>query len=215
MAVVQNALIGRTRGSIGGVTFSSWKGLNVAKGKAENVQQPNTEAQLLQRSKMAIIVALFRSIAAIVNTGFKGLAINMSPFNAFTSYNIKNAVAALTATMAELVYASIVIAKGTLTATPITDLSGVAAQLDVVFDFSAIAAAPDQSLLDGALAVVINETNGDISFIGGQADRGAGAETVTMNEALTAGDVVHGYLFFTNEAETVVSDSRYFTYTVA
>ena len=215
MAVTQNTLIGRTRGSIGGVTFSKWKGLNVAKGKAENVQQPNTDAQLLQRSKMAIVVALYRSISAIVNTGFKSLAINMSEFNAFTSFNIKNAVAALSATTAELVYANILIAKGPLSPTAITALAGATAQNEVTISFNPALTAPDQSLTDDTLTVVINETNGDISFLGGADTRADGSTIVTMSEDLTSGDVVHGYLFFLNESEFEVSDSRYFTYTVA
>jgi len=215
MAVTQNTLIGRTRGSIGGVTFSKWKGLNVAKGKAENVQQPNTDAQLLQRSKMAIVVALYRSISSIVQTGFQSLAVNMSEFNAFTSYNIRNAVQALTATTAEWIYPAILVAKGSLTPTSVTGMSGATAQADVALDFSSALGAPDQSPLDGALAVALNVTNGDIAFIGGSANRSNGNVTVTMNENLTSGDVIHGYLFFENETATEVSDSRYFTYTVA
>ena len=215
MAVTQNTLIGRTRGSIGGVTFSKWKGLNVAKGKAENVQQPNTDAQLLQRSKMAIIVALYRSIASIVQTGFRSFAINMSEFNAFTSYNIKNALNPTSPSTAELTYAAILVAKGALTSTSVSDMTGAAAQANVVLTFPPSLAAPDQSLLDGALAVVINETQRTSSFIGGLTTRGDGSSTVSMSEDLQAGDVIHGYLFFESENATEVSDSRYFTYTVA
>ena len=215
MAVTQNTLIGRTRGSIGGVTFSKWKGLNVAKGKAENVQQPNTDAQLLQRDKMTLIVGLYRSISSIVQTGFRSLAVNMSEFNAFTSYNIKNAVQALNATDAELVFADILIAKGALSSTPVTGMSGASAQADVALTYSASLAAPDQSLLDLALAVVINETQGIIAFVGGADNRSDGTTSVSMSENLVSGDVIHGYLFFENEAGTEVSDSTYFTYTVA
>lgn len=94
-------------------------------------------------------------------------------------------------------------------------MSGATAQADVALDFSSALGAPDQSPLDGALAVALNVTNGDIAFIGGSANRSNGNVTVTMNENLTSGDVIHGYLFFENETATEVSDSRYFTYTVA
>jgi len=49
--------------------------------------------------------------------------------------------------------------------------------------------------LDGALAVVINETQRTSSFIGGLTTRGDGSSTVSMSEDLQAGDVIHGYLF--------------------
>ena len=214
MAVTQNTLIGRTRGSIGGVTFSSWKGLNVAKGKAENVQQPNSDAQLLQRSKMALIVALYRSVSAIIQTGFASLAIHMSEFNAFTSQNIKNAVAELTASTAELVYDALVFAKGTLTSTAIDTLIGTNGSNTVTFDFNPAQTAPDTSLQDGALAVCINETSEEIAMIGGSAVRSDGTVDIAMPTDSTTGDVIHGYLFFEKEDQTTVSDSQYLSFTV-
>ena len=44
MAKPQNVLIGKTRGSVGEATFSSWKGENVLKSKAVNAySNPTTE----------------------------------------------------------------------------------------------------------------------------------------------------------------------------
>jgi|GEM_PF-3159547 len=211
MAVTQNTLIGRTRGSIGGVTFSSWKGLNVAKGKAENVQQPNTDAQLLQRSKMALTVNMYRAISSIVKTGFASMAVNMSEFNAFTSYNIKNAVFALTPTTAGVLYPQVVIARGTLTETPISTVSGLAAATDVNITYPATLAAPDQSLLDLSLAAVFNETSNEVNFLGGGSVRGDGSVDIPLTSPLASADILHVYLFFENENGTMVSDSVYAT----
>lgn len=87
MAVTQNTLIGRARGSIGGVTFSKWKGLNVAKSKPVTVANPNTYKQRVSRLRLSIIVGLFRAAAAAIVAGFRERAVNKSEYNAFTSAN--------------------------------------------------------------------------------------------------------------------------------
>lgn len=50
MAIVSNTLIGKTRGSVGNVTFTTWKGRNVIKEKSKPAN-PNSEKQAKQRLK--------------------------------------------------------------------------------------------------------------------------------------------------------------------
>ena len=55
MAIVQNTLIGRTRKSIGNLTFCQWNGLNVIKGKLIHKKpQPLSDAVVLNRAKMTV-----------------------------------------------------------------------------------------------------------------------------------------------------------------
>ena len=51
MAKVSNTLIGKTRGSVGNVTFTVWKGRNVIKEKSNAPANPNTLLQQAQRAK--------------------------------------------------------------------------------------------------------------------------------------------------------------------
>ena len=50
--ITPSALIDDIKGSIGGVTFSSWKGMSYVKAKAKSVRNPATEDQVLIRNGM-------------------------------------------------------------------------------------------------------------------------------------------------------------------
>src|SRR5574344_1175407 len=90
MAIVQNTLIGKASGSVGGTTFTSWKGKNVLKSKPAQVANPRTAAQTAQRTKFIGAVASYRQMAPVVQQGFAGLAVGKSAYNAYASENIKN-----------------------------------------------------------------------------------------------------------------------------
>lgn len=91
MAVVQNTLIGKSRQSVGGTTFSTWKGINVLKSKPTAVANPKTDLQLMQRSALQQTVSLYRVISAVVKRGWRKFAIQKSEYNAFASNTLKNA----------------------------------------------------------------------------------------------------------------------------
>ena len=73
MARVQNTLIGKSSGSVGGATFSTWKGINVLKSKAITVANPKTVGQLTQRNRMTLMVSIFRLIASTNKRRFQNI----------------------------------------------------------------------------------------------------------------------------------------------
>lgn len=87
MAKPSNALIGRTRGSVGNVTFTVWKGINVLKEKAQNAYSDPSPEQQLNNEKFATIVAFFRDFMMYINAGFQASAVGMTVYNAFMKYN--------------------------------------------------------------------------------------------------------------------------------
>ena len=87
MALVQNPIIGKASGSVGNVTFAGWKGKNVMKTKAENSYSNPTQGQLNNNEMFATLVAFYRSIAVIITSGFKALAVGKSEYNAFMQEN--------------------------------------------------------------------------------------------------------------------------------
>ena len=89
MGILQSPL-GKFRQSIGGVTFSNFKGINVAKAKPTSVSNPKTAAQLKQRAAMAFMVAMSRPINTSLRLFWSKLAIKMSQYNAFVKENLKN-----------------------------------------------------------------------------------------------------------------------------
>lgn len=94
MAVTQNNLIGRARGSAGNITFATWKGLNIMKNKAVNAYSNPTEEQLSNNSKFGTLVAFARQIPNIIRSGFRALAVGKTEYNAFMSVNKISAVVA-------------------------------------------------------------------------------------------------------------------------
>lgn len=64
MAIGQNFLTGRMKGSAGGTRFSTWRGLNVIASKPIEVRQNVTAAVELNRSKMSVVAKAISKINA-------------------------------------------------------------------------------------------------------------------------------------------------------
>lgn len=91
MARVSNPLIGHSRNKIGGVVFSTWKGINTLREKPASVANPRTPAQVSQRSAFAQMVAMGRQVLGALQVSFRQQAVQMSQFNAFMQANILEA----------------------------------------------------------------------------------------------------------------------------
>lgn len=87
MAKPQNVLIGKTRGSVGEATFSSWKGENVLKAKAVNAYSNPTTEQRNNNTKFGVINIFAKSILAFILVGFKAMTAKMTDRNAFSKMN--------------------------------------------------------------------------------------------------------------------------------
>ena len=87
MAKPQNVLIGKTKGSVGDATFTTWKGVNVLKSKAVNSYSAPTTEQLQNNSKFGVMSLFSKSIAAFILAGFRAMAIKMTEYNAFSKAN--------------------------------------------------------------------------------------------------------------------------------
>jgi len=87
MAVVQNPIIGRARGSVATTTFTTWKGLNVIKAKPISVANPKSEGQVQQRGRLRFISRLSRRVGALIRRNYAILAVGKTSFNAFAQDN--------------------------------------------------------------------------------------------------------------------------------
>lgn len=213
MARVQNTLIGKSSGSVGGATFSTWKGINVLKSKAITVANPKTVGQLTQRNRMTLMVSIFRLIAGAINTGFKTLAIGKSEYNAFISENIQDATIVGVAPAVDLSPINLKVSKGTMGETPISSITAEEGSLSVDIEFNSALAPLGSNANDIAYGVVYNATKNEWAYGSGSL-RSTGKINVTMSTILTAGDVLHYYLFFKSFGSDEVSDSTYGTYNV-
>ena len=85
MTKVQNPIIGRAKGSAGGMTFSKNSDQNVMRAKAFEVNNPKTQAQTTQRDYFKTLVALASTFSPEqLRTLFPNKPKKMSRRNAFT-----------------------------------------------------------------------------------------------------------------------------------
>jgi hypothetical protein len=208
MSVVQNPIIGRAKNKIGGVVFSTWKGINVIKGKPLSVANPKSDKQLMRRSALIQIVAIGRTIAAAIGLGFAEQAFRKSAFNAFTGYNLRNAFNYSGAPAANLQPENLLVSQGTIATTtvapPICDVSANT----VYVEYENAITAPGQSASDLCRVVVYNETQDKWAAPSAQALRNTGELTAAVPSGFfTAGDSVYVYVYFFNSATRKSSDS--------
>lgn len=213
MAKVQNTLIGRASGSVGGATFTTWKGINVLKSKAENVANPRTLGQISQRNRLSVIVAIYRLLALFISVGFKSRAIAKSAYNAFTSSNIITATSVNGLGVAVIDYAALKLSLGTIGSTAIDGQTANAGGNAVVIEYDGAADPVGSNADDIAYAAVFNATKNEwgTNFGDERQDNEIG---VVMASNLTAGDVLHMYLFFKSATDANTSDSVYATVVV-
>ena len=209
MAKVANPLIGKTSGSVGGVTFSTWKGIGVMKTKPTVVANPRSDAQMAQRNAHSLLVALYRLMVAVLSLGFKEMAIKKSAFNAFMSYNLKNAIDKAAAPVVALIPANFKISQGTISDTVITNPTFEPAMNSVACGFANTASLPGQSLTDKTILAAYNETKDDWAFSVGLTTRADGIAGVDAPESWVTGDSVHIYLGFVSIEGDAASDSKH------
>lgn len=211
MSVTSNTLIGKSRGKIGNVVFSTWKGINVMKEKPISVANPRSDKQKMQRSALSQIVVIFRLIAAVADLGFKKLAVKKSAWNAFASRNLKNAFDFSAPPTAEFDAPALLISNGSIFATPITgtDLSKGAGSF--VAQFDAGLAGPGQSISDSVLLVAYNSSRSLWTGLVTPQIRNDGQGEMPIPAAWQIGDNVVLYLGFysnvTGDASPSVASS--------
>lgn len=214
MARVSNPLIGATSGSVGGVTFSKWKGINVIKSKPTVVANPQTPAQTAQRSAFSQMVAIYRLLVAILVFGFKELAIKKSAFNAFVSSNLPSAFDFSTPGSALFKPEELKISKGTISPTPISSVSSNRSNDNVLLNWNEDLALPGMSATDKTLLCIYNAAKDEFAFSSGSFTRNLGASNIDIPSNWEIGDVLHCYLGFTNSSGDSASDSTYDTCTI-
>lgn len=211
MARVQNTLIGKSSGSVGGATFSSWKGINVLKSKALVVQNPKTIGQRIQRNRMTVMVALYRLIATVIYVGYKSQAVAKSAYNAFVADNIIDATDNPMGDTVNIVYGDLKVSKGTIGVTPLTSVTGTNASPAVALAWDDTLEPVGSADDDEVYAAVYNETQDVWGFSLAATNRSFGTVNVTLPANVVTADVLHAYLFFKSAIADTVSDSAYGT----
>lgn len=201
MAVVQNTLIGRARGRVGNVVFSTHKGQNILKQKPEIVANPRTASQQLARARFTALLQIGLLLRPLLPIGFRQFGGQVSWLNKFMSINSASGLMVLDPNT--LVYVpdwnNLVISDGSLYPTAYI---GVADGTDVTLTWWNI---PEANQSDEDLFFVfISGTDGQ-ELIKGEASRVDGTIVVPMVN--TIGSTLYAVGFFMNPTTLIVSPS--------
>lgn len=207
MAVVQNTLIGSSRGKVGGTVFTRQFGKNVLKSKPLSVYNPQSDKQKDQRVSLAKTVALYRSISSVVNQTFKSQAVGMSAFNAFTSKAKLNAFTYTGNGLPVLKPGSLLISKGTISPVAATGKEITIPAKAVKVDFPITLSDASQASTDKAVIGLYNATAGTLRASVTNAMRSAGTATATFDNVDNAADDYYVYVAFVSADGSKSSDS--------
>lgn len=207
MAVVQNPLIGTSRGKVGGSVFTKQFGRNVLKSKPLSVANPNTLKQQDQRASLTKTVALYRSISAVVNQTFKSQAVGMSAFNAFTSKAKLNAFTYSGDGNPVFIPGSLLISKGTISPVAATGKEITIPAKSVSVNFPSTLSDASQSSTDKVVIGLYNATSGVLRASVTNVLRSAGTATAVFDNVDLETDTYHVYLAFLSADGAKASDS--------
>ena len=210
MAVPQNTLIGKTRQSVGNVTFTTWKGINVIKSKPVSVADPKTQLQLDQRAKLKNFVIDYRLNSAVINAGFKQQAVKMSAYNAAASANLLSGSMSSDPGTPIGDFSFFKVAKGSLYYTEMLTYNADFSTKIVTLTWSPVSVA-DQLDTDKVYATIYNSNGYSMANVLGTATRDQGTISISIPDMPAVAQELHGYLFFVQTGTGKVSDSFYNT----
>ncbi len=206
MGTISQGILGGVSGKVGNVIGGSWKGIDYLRIMPASVANPQTPAQMDQRSKFVKVLNFLQPLVGFLRVGYKLYAIKMTQFNSAMSYILKNAVAG-TYPNYVIDYANVLVSRGTLTKAEGTALTSPLAN-QVVVTWNDNSGTGDAKATDKTLLVVVDENNGESVYDIDGAIRSAG--TLTFNVPSNfSGDEVHVYLGFKSEDGLSVANSTY------
>lgn len=206
MAIVQNTLIGRSKGRVGNAVFSTWKGRNILKQKAEIVANPRSSLQQANRARFLALLALGKALRPVAQLGFKEYAATVTWLNRFMSTNsTNNTFSWSNATETwELNAERIIVAEGSLYPEPL-----IFNEIDddtIIVDWDTSLKA-NQQLSDRFIGVAYTATSLVFCRYEDGLTRESGSHTFTFPGTLANGVEVTVLGFFIQATKELVSNS--------
>lgn len=215
MARITGNIIGNYDQSAGNLTFTTWKGIQVMKSKAEKVSNPQTEGQMIQRNRLSAITFYNSWLRGMYIAGFAKLAVGKSEYNVFSSRNIMTATQSDPLNVRNLILENLQLSSGN-TGNPSTVIaSNSGGQVKIEWDTTPVF--PNDSTLDKVYcAALIQPTSliltreaiaGTITTSIAAVERGVGQVTFDAPDSVLPGQTVHTFLFMFNQSTKEASNS--------
>ena len=83
-----NMLLGHARGKVGSLVFSRSNGQQIVRARAEQVKNPQTDAQMIQRILLNTISQAYSKMSAIVDHSFEGVPAGQKSMSLFMKRNL-------------------------------------------------------------------------------------------------------------------------------
>jgi len=201
-------ILGGFSGSVGTVVGSTnKKGDDIIRAKSKKTRTSNSEAQVNQRTKFALVTQFLQMLNFLLRIGFKSVAdiAGMSAYNYASKMALNDAIVG-TAPDFELDYSKVLISKGGLGRMKTGTAAIVAGDVSIqwVNNEKGIG-----DLTDNAVLLVYNANNFELSYSIGDQTRGSLGGTLPIPNA-EIGDKLLVYLFFQSASEqALVSTSQF------
>lgn len=212
MSVVQNPITGRSRGKYSSSVFAKWKGLNTLRSKPLSVKQPNSAAQVTQRSIFAAAVFYARMVLTMIRYSLKYSAINLTEFNVMIK-GLTSIINPLTFVIDTGKEDEIIFASGPepgFEDTGVTYVSG--ANVTITWDDTFMEEL--REVTDKIVAFIFNKTQNKLIAV--DTDVLFSAGTAAVAHGGVASDVCYIYAAVCTDSYSRFSPSQYFgTFTVA
>ena len=205
MGTIKQGILGGFSGKVGTVVGGSWKGISYMRGRAQNVKNPRTEAQMEQRSKFALSLEFLKPITGYVRTGYKTFANKQTEFNAAMSYTCLNAITGTYPNYA-LDFSLALVSRGSLM--PAENATATATTGKVTLLWNDNSGVGDALATDLAMPLVFNKDKGEAVFNTAATTRADGTTDVNV-PANWAGNKVEVYLGFVSADGKSVANSVY------
>ncbi|HKG07217.1 MAG TPA: DUF6266 family protein [Pedobacter sp.] len=204
MARYKNGINGPVSGKVGTVVAASWRGIDYLRSVSDTRNVKWTEAQVLQRLKMAAVMAWLKPLLVVINIGFQAFREKKTPLNAAVSYHLKEALKGEPPEY-EIDFKKAIFSIGVLLVSFVREVLGIGnALLHLKWENGVETAysAPG----DRATFIVYNKARERFVTFENEAVRADGEATLQLPEEFE-GDTVHCYMFYVGGK--MVSTSSY------
>jgi hypothetical protein len=206
MAITQNPLIGRTKGTFAGAVFAKYYDKNIIRSKPVQIRDPKSEAQVSQRSKFKIAQQWVIMFLVVIRSGFASYAQNMSAYASALGWYMKNAVTGTPGNYS-IDYSAAQFTFGTIAPAILANFSNLdRGDTGVIFTDNS-----DESNANSSDTVtLILYSPSSNNYVVTTPGNNRGDEYVNYGGTLfEVGETLHAWLFFTNQTTGEMSNSVY------
>ncbi len=205
MGTYRKGILGSFSGKVGTVVGSSWNGIDYMRSLPRPSSKAPTDLQMIQRAKLGLATGFLQPISALVNIGYKSLAVKKTGFNVATAQVISEAISGVYPDL-QIDYPNVLISKGNLTGPWNAAVSSAAG--DVVLTWDDNSTSGNAKPTDKAVVLVYNPLQSQFVYSTDGDARSGGTDSLTL-PANFAGDVVEVWMAFIAADKKTISTSVY------